>query len=115
MRGLVVIALTLGCVAIWPRPATSAVPYSTREILPGCQIYVSTGGNNQNPLALACRWSIATTIDAAVRLRAACPTGVPYLQQARVVVQYAEAYTAHVDQSFATTILDALRATYPCR
>jgi hypothetical protein len=115
MRGLAIIALTVGCFAIWPRPASSAVPYSTREILPGCQIYVATAGNNQNPNALACRWSIATTSDAAYKLHVACPAGVPYLQQARIVVQYAEAYTAHVDQSFATTILDALRATYPCR
>ena len=115
MRGLAVIALTVGGFALWPRPATSAVPYSTREILPGCQVYVSTAGNNQNPSAWACRWSIATTSDAASKLHAACPAGVPYLQQARIVVQYAEAYTAHVDQSFATTILDALRATYPCR
>jgi hypothetical protein len=44
----------------------------------------------------------------------ASPPDWPNLS-ARIVVQYAEAYTAHVDQSFATTILDALRATYPCR
>jgi hypothetical protein len=115
MRGFAVIILTAGCVAILPRPANSAVPYSTREILPGCQIYLSTAGNNQNPSAWACRWSIATTSDAASKLHAACPAGVSYFQQARIVVQYAEAYTAHVDQSFATTILDALRASYPCR
>jgi hypothetical protein len=115
MRRLAVMTLTIGCLAICPRPATSAVPYSTREILPGCQILISTNGNNQNPSAWACRWSIAGGRDAAAKLHAACPAGVPYLQQARIVVQYAEAYTAHVDQSFATTILDALRATYPCR
>jgi hypothetical protein len=114
MRSLGIVAFTAGCFALWPRPADSAVPYSTREILPSCQVYVSTAGNNQNPLAWACRWSIATTSDAASQLHIACPKGVPYFQQARVVVQYAQAYTAHVDQSFATTILDALRATYPC-
>jgi hypothetical protein len=115
MRGIAVITLAAGCVAFWPRAASSAVPYSTREILPGCQIYVGTSGNNQNPSAWACRWAIATTSDAANKLHIACPAGVTYMQQARVVVQYAEAYTAHVDQSFATTIMDALRATYPCR
>jgi hypothetical protein len=115
MRGLAVMCLTICCFTICARPAASAVPYSTREILPGCQIYLGTSGNNQTPAAWACRWSIATTSDAAAKLHAACPAGIPYLQQARVVVQYAEAYTAHVDQSFATTTLDALRATYPCR
>ena len=109
------IAFIAACAVAWPRPADAAVPYSTREILPGCQIFISTAGNNQNPQAWACRWSIATTSDAASQLHIACPKGVPYFQQARVVVEYAQAYTAHIDQSFGTTILDALRATYPCR
>jgi len=43
MHGLAFIAFAGGCCVIGPRPATSAVPYAKREILPGCQIYI---GNN---------------------------------------------------------------------